>query len=177
MRPALRHLAAALFLVPLPAGIAAGQCAPPAATAATVSVPPDTAFVRNGRNVPLARYAGHKLMLWQVATWCSSCKAGLRTLERHRAEIDASGTRVLILRAYGNAGYPGIGIRAFAAKVAPGLLKDPHFVFGDDTKALYDATNPLHAVDLYHLIAADGRIVATGSAPSATYGTIARFLK
>ena len=172
--PLIRRLLVA-FLLP-PVAIAAAQCRPP--TGKTLArLPAGLTFMQAGKPVAVKTYDGRKLMIWQVATWCSSCAAGLRILARHRAEIDAADARVLILRAYKNGGYPGIGIKAFARKAAPALLRDPHFIFGDDTKPLFVRTNPLHEVDFYQLVAANGRVVATDSAPSASWSTIAAFLK
>jgi thiol-disulfide isomerase/thioredoxin len=137
---------------------------------------PAASFISNGKTVALASYKGHPVMLWQVATWCGSCRAGLRTFAQEKALIDKSDIRVIVLRDYKNGGYPGIGITKFARQTAPSLLQDPHFVFGDDTKELYQLYNPHHYVDLYALIGADNKIKAVSSTPSATFGKIKSFI-
>lgn len=134
-------------------------------------------FTVDGKSVELKTYMGHSFVIWQVATWCPSCKAGLETFAQHQAEIDKSDMTILVLRDYKNGGYPGPGIREFAKSVAPGLLNDPHFVFGEDTKSLFDRYNPHKVVDVYQVVAPDGNVAVVSSAPSATFANIERFIK
>ncbi|WP_287799052.1 redoxin family protein [Acidiphilium sp.] len=138
---------------------------------------PNASFLVQGNKVPLASYGGQPLMIWEVATWCGSCKAGLKAFAHHQALIDKSNLKVLVLRDYKNGGYPGITIRKFAGEVAPSLLKDPHFVFGDATKSLAAAYNPHHYVDIYQLIDAQRHIVTASAAPSVTFKRIEAFAK
>ena len=174
-------LAASMLLagsaVPVMAG--APSAASPTPTVATPGqLAPNAPFTTvNGKVVQLDAYKGHAVIVWQVTTWCPSCAAGLRTFAHHQARIDHSDVTVLVLRDYDNGGYPGPGIRAFASSVAAPLLKDPHFVFGEDTKALFDRYNPRKFVDIYQVIAADGRVRLTSSSPSATFGKIEAFLQ
>ncbi|MBS3025039.1 TlpA family protein disulfide reductase [Acidiphilium multivorum] len=146
---------------------------PPVTSAKTA---PDASFRSRGHLVRLATYHGQKLIIWEVATWCGSCKAGLKAFAHHQALIDRSNLKIIVLRDYKNGGYPGITIEKFAAQVAPTLLKDPHFVFGDATKELAAAYDPHHYVDIYQLIDAQNQVVATSSAPSVTFGKIKHFI-
>ena len=167
----------------------AGSAAPAVAVAATIARPappvatlgqlaPDAPFTTvNGEVVQLDAYKGHPVIVWQVTTWCPRCDAGLRTFADHQAQIDRSDITVLVLRDYRNGGYPGPGMRDFAKSVAAPLLEDPHFVFGEDTKALFDRYNPRKFVDIYQVITADGRVRLTSSSPSATFGKIEAFLR
>jgi hypothetical protein len=68
-------------------------------------------------------------------------------------------------------------MRKFAESTAPSLLNDPYFVFGEDTKALFDLYNPQKYVDVYQVIAADGHIAVVSSTPSATFDKIESFIK
>jgi thiol-disulfide isomerase/thioredoxin len=138
---------------------------------------PNAPFIVDGKNVELKTYMGHPLVVWQVTTWCPSCKAGLETFAQHQAEIDKSDITILVLRDYQNGGYPGPSIRKFAEPVALKLLNDPHFVFGDDTKALFDLYNPHKFVDVYQVIAPDGHVAVVSSTPSATFDKIEGFIK
>jgi len=137
---------------------------------------PAASFTSDGKTVALDTFKGHPVMLWQVATWCGSCRAGLRTFADEKALIDNSNLRVIVLRDYKNGGYPGIGIAAFAEQTAPSLIHDPHFVFGEDTKELYTLYNPHHYVDVYDLIGADNKIKTVSSTPSATFDKIKAFI-
>jgi thiol-disulfide isomerase/thioredoxin len=137
---------------------------------------PAASFVSHGKTISLDTYKGHPIMLWQVATWCGSCRAGLRVFAQKKAMIDKTNIRVIVLRDYKNGGYPGIGITKFATQAAPSLMHDPHFIFGDDTKALYTLYNPHHYVDVYDLISKDRKIKTVSSTPSATFGKIKAFI-
>lgn len=137
---------------------------------------PDAAFVRNGKTIDLSAYKGRPVMVWQVATWCGSCRSGLRVFLQNQSMIDHSNIQVVVLRDYKNGGYPGVGITAFARQVAPALLHDPHFIFGDDSETLYQLYNPQHYVDIYELIDPTGQVNAVSSAPSATFDKISDFI-
>ncbi|MFT2095084.1 TlpA family protein disulfide reductase [Acidiphilium multivorum] len=153
-----------------------GTMGPENPPVSSAKMAPNAPFLMQGHRVRLATYRGQPLMIWEVATWCGSCKAGLRAFVHHEALIDKSNLKIIVLRDYKNGGYPGITIEKFAAQVAPALLKDPHFVFGDATKQLATAYNPHHYVDIYQLIDAQNQIVTTSSAPSVTFGKIERFI-
>ena len=149
---------------------------PPVATLDGLA--PTAPFTTMGGKVQhLDAYKGHPFIVWQVTTWCPSCAAGLRTFAEHQAQIDRSDLTVLVLRDYKNGGYPGPGMRDFARSTAPALLKDPHFVFGQDSQALFERYNPHKFVDIYQVIAADGQIRLVSSAPSATFDKIEAFIQ
>lgn len=137
---------------------------------------PNAPFHTGGHIAELKDYMGHPLVVWQVTTWCPSCRAGLETFARHQAQIDKSDITIIVLRDYKNGGYPGIGIRKFAEQVAPKLVNDPHFVFGEDTKALFDLYNPRHFIDTYEVITPNGHVAVVSSAPSATFDKIESFI-
>ncbi|HQT65662.1 MAG: hypothetical protein B7Z71_05220 [Acidocella sp. 21-58-7] len=153
-----------------------GEMGPKNAQSTADQSAPAASFISDGKTVTLDTFNGHPVMIWQVATWCGSCRAGLRTFAHEKALIDKSNIRVIVLRDYKNGGYPGIGITKFAEQTAPSLIHDPHFVFGDDTKALYTLYNPHHYVDVYDLIGADGEIKTVSSTPSATFDKIKAFI-
>lgn len=172
---------AALVLAGLAAATAAaapkGKMGPTNAPTPQDVAAPNAPFTVEGKSVELKTYMGRPLVVWQVATWCPSCKAGLRTFAEHQAEIDKSDMTVLVLRDYRNGGYPGPGMHKFVEQTAPKLLNDPHFVIGDDTKTLFDLYNPHNFVDVYQVIAPDGHVAVVSSTPSASFGKIQRFIK
>lgn len=176
LTPKLAGIAASVLIPAYALAAPSGTMGPENPPASLARTAPDAAFRSQGHIVRLATYRGHKLMIWEVATWCGSCKAGLKALAHHQALIDKSHLKVIVLRDYKNGGYPGITIEKFAAQVAPTLLKDPHFVFGDATRELATAYDPHHYVDIYQLIDARNRIVTTSAAPSVTFGKIEQFM-
>lgn len=136
----------------------------------------DAPFLAHGKRMYLHSFKGQPIMLWQVATWCKSCVAGLQTMAQNQALIDGSNLKVIVLRDYKNGGYPGDDMETFVTANAPALLRDSHFLIGEDTKALFNLYNPHHYVDVYHLIEPDGHIVAISSAPSVTFDKIEQFI-
>jgi thiol-disulfide isomerase/thioredoxin len=175
-----RRLALLAGLIALPAVASAapsGVMGPKDAASPGDRTAPLASFISRGRTISLGSYKGHPIMLWQVATWCGSCRAGLRVFAQNQTMIDKTNVRVIVLRDYKNGGYPGIGITKFATQAAPSLMGDPHFIFGDDTKALYTLYNPHHYVDVYDLISKNRKITTVSSTPSATFGKIKAFIE
>ncbi len=174
-------LGASILLICAAVPAMAGAPGPARSTPAVATpgqLAPDAPFTTvDGKVVQLDAYKGHPVIVWQVTTWCPSCAAGLRTFADHQTQIDHSDLTVLVLRDYDNGGYPGPGMRDFAKSVAAPLLDDPHFVFGEDTLALFERYNPGKFVDIYQVIAADGRVRLASSSPSATFGKIEAFLR
>lgn len=137
----------------------------------------NAAFLSHGKRLDLYQGAtAQPVMLWQVATWCGSCKVGLQALAQHQALIDASDLKVIILQDYRNGGYPGEDMEKFVAQNAPTLLHDAHFIIGSDTAALYKTYNPRHFVDVYYLITPGKRISVESSNPAITFAKIQRFV-
>jgi thiol-disulfide isomerase/thioredoxin len=176
-----KTLIAALAFLGLASATAAaaptGKMGPTNVPAPQNMVAPNAPFTVDGQSSELKTYMGHPLVVWQVTTWCPSCRAGLETFAQHQAEIDKSDITILVLRDYQNGGYPGPGIRKFAEQVAPKLVNDPHFVFGEDTKALFDLYNPHHFIDVYQVVAPNGHVAVVSSTPSVTFDKIARSIK
>lgn len=138
----------------------------------------NAAFLSHGKRLYL--YSGttsQPVMLWQVATWCGSCKVGLQALAHHQSLIDASDLKVIILQDYQDGGYPGEDMEKFVAQNAPTLLHDSHFIIGNDTEALYKTYNPRHFVDVYYLITSSKRISVESSNPAITFAKIQHFIK
>ncbi|MGH7121346.1 MAG: peroxiredoxin family protein [Acetobacteraceae bacterium] len=169
-----------LLSVPLIAAAAVAAAAAPMMAPMAVPAPStrarDASFLVNGRTVYLHAYWGRPIMLWEVATWCPSCRAGLQTLARKQSLIDQSNLAVIVLRDWNNGGYPGPSMAEFVEKAAPKLLHDPHVIIGEDTEAVYKLYDPHHFVDVYYLIRPDGRLALTASAPAATFDKIATFI-
>jgi thiol-disulfide isomerase/thioredoxin len=179
--PLGKSLLAAVALAGLSAATAVagptGKMGPTNAPVPQNMTAPNAPFTVDGKTVELKTYTGHPLVVWQVTTWCPSCKAGLRIFAQHQAQIDKSDMTILVLRDYKNGGYSGPSMHKFVEQTAPKLLNDRHFVIGDDTKALFDLYNPHKFVDVYQVIAPDGHVAVVSSTPSATFGKIERFIK
>ncbi|TAM24176.1 MAG: redoxin domain-containing protein [Candidimonas sp.] len=148
------------------------------AIAATLPQAPIVSYATaGGRTLSTAQFQGHRTMLWLLSTWCASCAAGLQAMADKADPLEKAGLRVVILRNYQNGGYPGSGIRSFVNRVAPTLLKEPGWTFGDAPPQLDYAYNHKHYPDIYFLIDANGRIQTVDGAPAATMDKILRFAR
>jgi len=139
-------------------------------------IPGITFTTAAGLQKSFGNYQHEKLMIWQVATWCGSCAAGLHVLDEHRAELKKAGLRVILLRMYQDGGYPGMSITQFVNRVAPSLWQQANWVIGDASASFARTYNPKKYPDIYYLINQKGVVVAINGAPSATYGLIKKFM-
>lgn len=148
----------------------------PVATVSIGHLAPVASFASlDGATTTLASFRGKKVMLWLVATWCSSCSAGAQVLASHINDI--SGLTVIALQTYKNDGYPGPNMKEFATASAPKTLTNKNWVFGYITKASSAIYNPTHYADIYYLIDAKGVVRVISGAPAATLSTITAFAK
>ncbi len=139
-------------------------------------IPEVTFTTAAGLHKSFGNYQHEKLLIWQVATWCGSCAAGLHVLDEHSAELEKAGLKVILLRMYQDGGYPGMSITQFVNRVAPSLLHQSNWVIGDASASFARTYNPKKYPDIYYLIDRNGVVVAINGAPSATYGLISKFM-
>ncbi len=139
-------------------------------------IPGITFTTAAGLHKSFGNYQHEKLLIWQVATWCGSCAAGLHVLDEHSAALKKAGLRVILLRMYQDGGYPGMSITQFVKRVAPSLLHQSNWVIGDASASFAHTYNPKKYPDIYYLIDRSGVVVAINGAPSATYGLIKKFM-
>lgn len=148
------------------------------AMAGSLSQAPAAPYVTaGGQTRSTAQLKGHKTMVWLLSTWCGSCAAGLHAMADQADQIEKAGLQVVVLRNYQNGGYPGPDIRSFVARVAPKLLKQPGWTFGEASMQLEYAYNRKHYPDIYFLVDASGQVQATDGAPAATMDRILRFAR
>jgi len=131
----------------------------------------------NNNSVSLARYKGKKLMVYLLATWCSSCQASLVTMLKNATTLQKDGLEVIILETYGDAGYPGPSMQQFISDTTTTKSIPSNFIFGQASQALTTSYNPNNTPDIYYLINQSGVVKDVSSTPSATISTILRFAK
>jgi cytochrome oxidase Cu insertion factor (SCO1/SenC/PrrC family) len=130
-----------------------------------------------GQSISLASYKGKKLMVYLLATWCSSCQASLRTMINNASTLQKEGLEVVTLETDGDAGYPGPTMKQFLSETTNTNSLPSNFVFGTASKTLTASYNPNNTPDIYYLINPSGVVENISSTPSATMSTILKFAK
>ena len=74
----------------------------------------------SGKKVDFSDFKGKKVMVWLFATWCPSCIAGMQELERNNAKLQ--NLKIIALKTYANAGYPGPILKALLNNTAKAFL-------------------------------------------------------
>ncbi len=137
---------------------------------------PEATFTKiDGTQIKLSSFKGKKVMFWLVATWCSSCSEGARVLSQNQNNL--KNLKIITLKTYGNAGYPGPSIKDFATQSAPKMLLSKNWLWGNLTQKSTRIYNPRNYPDIYFLIDKDGIIKEINDAPAATIGDIIKFAK
>jgi len=127
----------------------------------------------NGKQITLSSFKGKKVMLWMLATWCSSCSAGVQVLAQNNSKLN--GLIIIALKTYGDAGYPGPSIKEFKQKYMPASFSGQNWLWGDASQNTTRIYNPLNYPDIYFLIDKDGVVREINDAPAATINGIIKF--
>jgi thiol:disulfide interchange protein len=130
-----------------------------------------------GQSVSLASYRNKKLMVYLLATWCSSCQASLQTLLSNAPTLQKDGLNIVTLETYGDAGYSGPSMQQFISGITNAKSPPTNFIFGDASKSLTTSYNPKNTPDIYYLINPKGVIQTVNSTPSATMNSILKFAR
>jgi hypothetical protein len=153
-------LAVYAVLRPAPVGGVADGAAAPNFSFTTVS----------GSASSLAAYLGHPLVLWFVATFCSSCGEGTQIfVQQYYSSYHTAQVTVLELESYNNDGTgEGPTVSAFAS--AYGYNGQPGWILGTASAHGTSLYNPQSDLDVYYVINAQGRVVLTGTGLGSNFG-------
>lgn len=146
---------------------------------ATVNKPLVPAVFTNiqGKPISLTSYHGKKLMVYLLATWCSSCQASLQTLISNAPTLQKDDLNIVTLETYGDAGYSGPSMQQFISGTTNANSLPSNFYFGEASQSLTSSYNPDNTPDIYYLINPNGVIQTVNSTPSATMSLILQFAK
>jgi len=135
---------------------------------------PDATFTTiDGETAKLSDYRGEKVMFWFLATWCPSCIAGSEALQNNNQQL--AGMKVIALKTFGNAGYKGPTIFAFAQKNSPNTLQFDNWIWGDASQEATLLYNSRNYPDIYFLIDENGILREVEGSPAATINKIIGF--
>jgi len=157
-----------------------GKSSKPVTRTSTVSVvtqnapAPNAVFTTiDGKQVMLSSFKGKKVMLWMLATWCSSCSEGVRVLAQNNSKLH--GLTIIALKTYGDAGYSGPSIKEFKQRYAPASLSGKNWIWGNASQKITSIYNPRNYPDIYFLIDKNGVVKEVSDAPAATINGIIQF--
>ncbi len=130
---------------------------------------PNTSFLLiNGTMQKISDYRGHIVLIYLVATWCSSCIVGTRALAKNIDFFSNNNVTIIELELYKDLGYHGPDINKFINTNVNNISERNRIIRGYATynmTKLYDAKAYL---DLYYLINTNGKIVYVNGAPKET---------
>lgn len=66
---------------------------------------PEAKFSRQSIEHSLFDYKGKKIMLWMFSTWCHTCVAGVKEMQKRQADWKKAGLVILAIRNHNNGGY------------------------------------------------------------------------
>ncbi|MCL4379191.1 MAG: redoxin family protein [Candidatus Marsarchaeota archaeon] len=139
------------------------------------SVAPDYSFLlSNGSYTNLSAYRGHAVVVWFVATWCSTCAQGNELLNQQQSYqfFKQHGVKIIELEMYRDLGYSGPSIASFVGSYAPSAYSNGTIVPGLAGYNMTAAYNPKGYLDIYYLISANGTVMYINGEPSSTLGQL-----
>jgi thiol-disulfide isomerase/thioredoxin len=123
---------------------------------------PNYAFqLENGTYSSVNSYYGKPLLLWFVATWCSSCAQGNEVLASNLGFFEQHGVKIVELEQYDNLGSPGSSISEFISNYGENNTYVQGGVAGYNMTVAYN-TPPTFQIDIYYLISPSGKILYAG---------------
>ncbi len=125
-------------------------------------------IIGNGSIINLSAYRGHPVVLWFVATWCSSCAQGNEAINQNYKFFEQHGVKIIELELYKDLGYSGPPIAGFIDSYAPNAYSNKVLVpalAGYNMTAAYD---PKAYLDIYYLISKNGTVLYINGSPELT---------
>lgn len=113
----------------------------------------------NGSVMDLSEFSGKPVVIWFVATWCSSCAQGNEALNNSYQFFKQHGIRVIELEIYNDLGYKGMPIGQFVSDYAGNAYLNKTIIpayAGYNMSVAYD---PKGYLDIYYLVSGSGKIV------------------
>ncbi len=166
-------------ILALPALFALAAAAPSAAAAPIAVHKPAPAFtyrLLNGKTLSPAQLRGHKYILWVMATWCPSCRAGSQIAAQHIQDLVRNHVILVEMEVYDNLG--GSGPPLASVKSGIGKAADaPVWYWGILNERQTAAIDPKSAPDAFYLVDEHGNVVGHGMAPGAHWGRIESFIR
>jgi thiol-disulfide isomerase/thioredoxin len=118
-------------------------------------------YLTNGQIINLSYFRGQNVLLWFVATWCSSCQIGAQMLSSNYYQIlHNKGYIIIVVELYNDLGQPGHSIEAFAEQFGGGFKSGWFYATStQEATLIYD---PNGYLDIFYVINKNGIIIQKG---------------
>ncbi len=134
--------------------------------------PENNFLLDNGTYVNISKYRGHPVVLWFVATWCSTCAQGNQVLNGNYQFFKKHGIDIVELELYKDLGYQGPTITNFISSYAPEAYANGTIIpalSGNNMTLKYD---PKGYLDIYYLVSGNGTVEYISGEPALTLGQL-----
>ncbi|MCL4362838.1 redoxin family protein [Candidatus Marsarchaeota archaeon] len=116
----------------------------------------------------VSNYNGKPLLVYFVATWCSSCVAGTQAIARNMSFFSNKNITVLELELYNNLGYSGPPINDFVNTSSANASDSSRIISAYASYRMSELYDSKAYLDLYYLINKNGQVVYVSGSPSIT---------
>ena len=125
------------------------------------AAPNYTFQLENGTYSSISSYYGKPILLWFVATWCSSCAQGNQVVGSNLGFFEQHGVKIVELEQYDDLGSPGMPISGFISKYGGNNTYVQGGVAGYNMTVAHN-TPQTFQLDIYYLISPSGKILYIG---------------
>ncbi len=141
-----------------------------AAPKASQAAPDFTFTTINGTTSRLSSYRGHPVVLWWIATWCTSCQDGTKLFaQNYYSQYHAAGVILLQVESYNNLGQPGPSLSSFASSYSYSSKSD--WILGQGSQDGTSTYNPSAYLDYFYVISSQGVVLDAKPSLPQYFGT------
>lgn len=144
--------------------------APPTSVKTGAAAPNFSFTDPQGTSQSFSSFIGKPIVLWWVATWCSSCVEGtLIFSQQYYSQYHAAGVTMLEMESYNDLGEPGPNIQTMASQ--NGYTGQAGWILGEGSSHGTQLYNPNADLEYYYVISPQGNIVTQGTPLSGSFGS------
>ncbi len=143
--------------------------APPTSVRNGAAAPDFTFTDAQGSSLSLSSFLGKPIVLWWVATWCSSCIEGTQIFaQQYYASYRSAGVTVLEIESYNDLGQTGPSIEAMASQ--HGYTGQAGWIIGEGSAHATSLYNPNSDLEYYYVLSSQGTVVTQGTPLTGSFG-------
>jgi thiol-disulfide isomerase/thioredoxin len=135
------------------------------------TAPNYTFQLANGSTQSLSSYSGKPLILWFVATWCSSCAQGNTAVAENLGFFKEHNVKIVELEQYNDLGSAGMSISKFISEYGNNNTYITGGIASYNMTLAYN-TPPSLQLDIYYLISPNGKILNIGEGIAGGIGNL-----